>query len=90
MIYCKNHCRISIPFVVTAIAVLFVSVIYAGPSYADSVKWTLTNVTLADGGTVTITQSSVSFEQVLGKFIFSVSDLSANVQKSLDQKKATP
>lgn len=45
---------------------------------------------LADGGTVTITQSSVSFEQVLGKFIFSVSDLSANVQKSLDQKKATP
>ena len=45
---------------------------------------------LADGGTVTITQSSVSFEQVLGKFIFSVSDLSANVQKSLDQKKTTP
>lgn len=45
---------------------------------------------LADGSTVTITQSSVSFEQILGKFIFSVSDLSANVQKSLDQKKATP
>ena len=44
---------------------------------------------LADGSTVTITQSSVSFEQILGKFIFSVSDLSANVQKSLDQKKAT-
>jgi phospholipid/cholesterol/gamma-HCH transport system substrate-binding protein len=43
---------------------------------------------LGDGGTVTITQSSVSFEQVLGKFIFSVSDLSANVQKSLDQKVA--
>ncbi len=43
---------------------------------------------LGDGGTVTITQSSVSFEQMLGKFIFSVSDLSANVQKSLDQKAA--
>ena len=46
--------------------------------------------TLVDGSSVTITQSSVSFEQILGKFIFSVSDLSANVQKSLDQNKATP
>lgn len=46
---------------------------------------------LADGGTVTITQSSFSFEQMLGKFIFSVTDLSTNVQKSLDQhKKADP
>jgi phospholipid/cholesterol/gamma-HCH transport system substrate-binding protein len=30
---------------------------------------------LADGGTVTITQSSVSLEQLLGKFIFSVTDM---------------
>ena len=41
---------------------------------------------LADGGRVAITQSSISFEQILGKFIFSVGDLTANVQKSLDQK----
>jgi phospholipid/cholesterol/gamma-HCH transport system substrate-binding protein len=40
---------------------------------------------LADGGTITITQGSVSLEQLLGKFIFSVSDLSTNVQKSLQQ-----
>lgn len=33
---------------------------------------------LADGGTVTITQSSISLEQLLGKFIFSVSDLSSS------------
>jgi phospholipid/cholesterol/gamma-HCH transport system substrate-binding protein len=39
--------------------------------------------TLANGGTVTITQGSVSLEELLGKFIFSVSDLSSNVQKSL-------
>ena len=30
---------------------------------------------LADGGTLTITQSSVSLEQLLGKFIFSVTDM---------------
>jgi phospholipid/cholesterol/gamma-HCH transport system substrate-binding protein len=30
-----------------------------------------------DGGTLTITQSAVSLEQLLGKFIFSVSNLSA-------------
>jgi phospholipid/cholesterol/gamma-HCH transport system substrate-binding protein len=30
---------------------------------------------LANGGTVTITQSSVSLEQLLGKFIFSVTDM---------------
>ena len=40
---------------------------------------------LADGGEVTITQSALSLEQLLGKFIFSVSDLSANVQKQLHQ-----
>lgn len=41
---------------------------------------------LASGGEVTITQSAVSFEQLLGKFIFSVSDLSSNVQKQLQQQ----
>jgi len=42
---------------------------------------------LADGGTVTITQSAVSLEQLLGKFIFSVTDLassSQNAQKGKD------
>lgn len=36
-------------------------------------------------GTVSITQSALSLEDLLGKFIFSVSDLSANVQKQLRQ-----
>lgn len=40
---------------------------------------------LADGGEVTITQSAVSLEQLLGKFIFSVGDLASNVQKQLHQ-----
>lgn len=40
---------------------------------------------LPDGGQVQITQSAVSLEQLLGKFIFSVSDLSSNVQKSLKE-----
>ncbi len=40
---------------------------------------------LAEGGQVTITQSAVSLEQLLGKFIFSVGDLSSNVQKQLRQ-----
>ncbi len=39
--------------------------------------------TLAEGGEVTITQSAVSLEQLLGKFIFSVSDLTGAVQKTL-------
>ncbi len=43
---------------------------------------------VADGGTLSNTQSSVSLEQLLGKFIFSVTDLSTNVQKSLDQNKS--
>lgn len=38
---------------------------------------------LGNGGKLRITQSAVSLEQLLGKFIFSVSDLSSNVQKSL-------
>ena len=40
---------------------------------------------LADGGEVKITQSAVSLEQLLGKFIFNVGDLSGNVQKMLRQ-----
>ncbi len=43
---------------------------------------------VANGGTIANTQSAVSLEQLLGKFIFSVTDLSSNVQKSLDQNKA--
>ena len=38
---------------------------------------------LGDGGRLQITQSAVSLEQLLGKFIFNVGDLSSNVQKSL-------
>lgn len=45
---------------------------------------------LADGGAFTITQSAVSLEQLLGKFIFNVNDLSANVQRQLDQNKSVP
>jgi phospholipid/cholesterol/gamma-HCH transport system substrate-binding protein len=41
--------------------------------------------TLLDGGRLQITQSAVSLEQLLGKFIFNVSDLSANVAKSLKE-----
>ncbi len=40
---------------------------------------------LPNGGRIQITQSAVSLEQLLGKFIFSVSDLSSNVQKSLKE-----
>ena len=36
---------------------------------------------MAPGGTVTITQSAISLEQLLGKFIFSVSNL-ASQQKA--------
>ncbi len=36
---------------------------------------------LAPGGQITITQSSVSLEQLLGKFIFSVTDLSSQKQQ---------
>jgi phospholipid/cholesterol/gamma-HCH transport system substrate-binding protein len=47
---------------------------------------------LADGGEVTITQGAVSLEQLLGKFIFNVGDLSSNVQKMLreNQKPEAP
>ena len=42
---------------------------------------------LAGGGEFSITQSAASLEQLLGKFIFGVNELSFNVQKSLDEKK---
>lgn len=47
---------------------------------------------LTNGGRLMITQSAVSLEQLLGKFIFNVSDLSSNVQKSLreNQKPDAP
>ena len=41
--------------------------------------------TIPAGGQVTITQSAVSLEDLLGKFIFNVGDLSSAVQKSLRQ-----
>lgn len=40
---------------------------------------------LANGEQVTITQSAVSLEQLLGKFIFNVGELSSNVQRQLDE-----
>lgn len=42
---------------------------------------------LATGGEFTITQSAASLEQLLGKFIFGVNELSSNVQKQLEQSK---
>ena len=42
---------------------------------------------LADGGEIKITQSPVSIEQLLGKFIYNVGELSTNVQKELDQNR---
>ncbi len=38
---------------------------------------------LKPGGRITITQSAVSLEDLLGKFIFNVGDLTAAVQKTL-------
>ena len=47
---------------------------------------------IADGGQITITQSAANIEDLLGKFIYNVGDLSGNVQKMLnqDQKKQDP
>lgn len=44
---------------------------------------------IPSGGRVTITQGSVSLEDLLGKFIFSVTDLVSSLQKP-GQKAATP
>ena len=40
---------------------------------------------LADGGTVTVTQSATNLEDLLGKFIFNVGSLADATQKSLKQ-----
>jgi phospholipid/cholesterol/gamma-HCH transport system substrate-binding protein len=40
---------------------------------------------LANGGRITITQSAASLEDLLGKFIFNVGDLSSNVKASLKE-----
>ncbi len=45
---------------------------------------------LTDGGTITITQSAVNLEDLLGKFIFNVGSLADASQKQMDAlKKAT-
>ncbi len=46
---------------------------------------------LADGGTVTVTQSAVNLEDLLGKFIFNVGNLADASQKQMEAlKKTTP
>jgi phospholipid/cholesterol/gamma-HCH transport system substrate-binding protein len=45
---------------------------------------------LADGGTITITQSAVNLEDLLGKFIFNVGNLADAAQKQMDTLKKTP
>jgi phospholipid/cholesterol/gamma-HCH transport system substrate-binding protein len=42
---------------------------------------------LGDGGTITITQSAVNLEELLGKFIFNVGNLAAAAQKQMDTLK---
>jgi phospholipid/cholesterol/gamma-HCH transport system substrate-binding protein len=44
----------------------------------------------ADGGMMTITQSAASLEDLLGKFIFNVGNLTGAVEKSLKQGAAKP
>ena len=43
---------------------------------------------LADGGVITVTQSAVNFEDLLGKFIFNVGNLADASQQQLDRSKA--
>ena len=47
---------------------------------------------LADGGTITITQSAVNLEDLLGKFIFNVGNLADASQKQMEalKKSANP
>lgn len=45
---------------------------------------------LKDGGEVTVTQSAVNLEDLLGKFIFNVGSLADATQKSLDRQGAPP
>ena len=42
---------------------------------------------LADGGTITVTQSAVNLEDLLGKFIFNVGNLAEASQKQMDALK---
>jgi phospholipid/cholesterol/gamma-HCH transport system substrate-binding protein len=42
---------------------------------------------LTDGGTITITQSAVNLEDLLGKFIFNVGNLADAAQKQMDTLK---
>lgn len=42
---------------------------------------------LPDGGTITVTQSAVNLEDLLGKFIFNVGNLSEVAQKQMDTLK---
>ncbi len=42
---------------------------------------------LGDGGTITITQSAVNLEDLLGKFIFNVGNLAETAQKQMDTLK---
>ncbi len=46
--------------------------------------------TLSDGGTITVTQSAVNLEDLLGKFIFNVGALSEVAQKQMDTLKGPP
>ena len=41
---------------------------------------------LKDGGVITVTQSAVNLEDLLGKFIFNVGSLADATQKSLDRQ----
>jgi phospholipid/cholesterol/gamma-HCH transport system substrate-binding protein len=45
---------------------------------------------LADGGTITITQSAVNLEDLLGKFIFNVGNLATAAQTQMDALKKQP
>lgn len=45
---------------------------------------------VADGGTLTLTQSATNLEDLLGKFIFNVGSLADATQKSLRERGAAP
>ena len=45
---------------------------------------------LPDGGTIGVTQSAVNLEDLLGKFIFNVGNLSEVAQKQMDTLKGPP
>ncbi len=66
----------------------------AGCWAATSSRWppAATSKMLADGGTITITQSAVNLEDLLGKFIFNVGNLADASQKQMDalKKSAAP